>query len=315
MTIDVSRRRGLVLIRSGASSLHGSFTTAERDFDFALSSFVDQPPDADGALFVHRVAGPKWAGLLATIRAHWDLVSRYDYVWLPDDDLRTTAQAVNRLFERSRQFGLDLAQPALTRDSYFSHLITFEHAPFLLRFTNFIELMAPLVSLTQLERMLPTLEGALSGWGLDFVWPRLTSLGRVAILDDALITHTRPVGGPSYAHSQAAGLSPVEELHLNAARYGIDSFVQLNLGAIARNGDRLWLTGGTAGAKGLLDVLIEFAGSLPAPESEIARYRDRHVAFARNEPLGEVPSRAFIGPALELHLARLQARTQERDPA
>src|SRR6185437_6182046 len=120
----------------------------------------ERPPHATGALFVHCVPGPKWTGLLASIRAHWDLVSGYRYIWLPDDDLRSTTGAVNRLFERCCEFELDLAQPALTRDSYFSHLITLEHRQFLLRFTNFIELMAPLGSLRQIERMLPTLEHA-----------------------------------------------------------------------------------------------------------------------------------------------------------
>jgi hypothetical protein len=144
------------------------------------------------------------------------------------------------------------------------------------------------------------------------VWPRLSGLGRVAIIDDASITHTRPIGGPSYVHSQGAGLSPVQEMHLNAARYGLDSFVQLNLGAITRNGDRVCLTGGAAGTEALLDGLIKSTTGLPA--TDVARYLGHHVSFARNEPLGEVPNRAFIGPALELHLSRLRA-AQESDPA
>lgn len=307
MTTSRSDCDCLALIRAGASSLHGSYSTAERRFDFALSSFVESPPDVDGAVFVDHVAGPKWTGLLATIRDHWDLIAKYRYIWLPDDDLRATAGAVNRLFERSREFQLDLAQPALTRDSYFSHVITLEHRAFLLRFTNFIELMAPLCSRAQLERMLPTLSAAVSGWGLDYVWPRLSCLGRVAVIDDALVTHTRPVGGPSYVHGRNAGLTPNDELQLTAARYGIDSFVQLNLGAIARDGTPMVLSGGHGETEGMIAALINSTTGLQVLPTELIRYLGRHVAYARNEPFAEVPSRGFLKAALDLQLAKLSA--------
>lgn len=310
MTPACSESSCLVLVRAGASSLHGSYSTSGRRFDFALSSFVECPPDADGAVFVDHVAGPKWTGLLATIRARWDIVSRYRYVWLPDDDLRATADAVNRLFDRCEEFDLDLAQPALTRDSYFSHVITLEHLSFQLRFTNFVELMAPLCSRAQLERMLPTLGAAVSGWGLDFVWPRLSSVGRVAILDDSLVTHTRPVGGPSYAHNRSAGLAPSDEMHLTAARYGVDHFVHLNLGGIARDGTRLELAGGGAETEAMIAALIHSTAGCRVLPTELIRYLGRHVAYARNEPLGEEPNRAFLKAALEMEFSKRPAAPQ-----
>jgi hypothetical protein len=300
--------RCLAIIRTGAASLHGSYTAGPRNFDFALSTFVDHPPNAEGARFVHRAAGSKWVGLLATLVAHREVISTYDYIWLPDDDLRATPDAINRLFERCRQYDLELAQPALTRDSYFSHLITLEHTACSLRFTNFIEVMAPLCSRSLLDKLLPSLQTTVSGWGLDFVWPRFSCLGRVAIVDDALITHTRPVGaGNAYDHNLKAGLAPAEELQLVAARYGIDSFTTLNFGAITREGARLALTGGGSETESMITALFNSTVGLPVLPTELVRYLGRHVGYVRNEPLGDTVNRAFLKAALDLHFSKVDA--------
>ena len=74
-----------------------------------------------------------------------------------------------------------------------------------------------------LERCLPTFTENLSGWGLDLLWPRmLPARPRViAILDDVVMTHTRPVGGPGHDRLRAAGVTPQEESEALMAKHGI----------------------------------------------------------------------------------------------
>src|SRR6185437_1159809 len=95
-------------------------------------------------------------------------------------------------------------------------------------------------------------------------------------------------------------------MQLNAARYGIDSFVQLNLGAIGRDGARQYLSAGADGTEVMLNALIQSVAGMPVTATEVARYLGHHVAYGRNEPLGELPNRAFLKAALDLELATLQ---------
>jgi hypothetical protein len=141
----------LALFRSGPSSLHPHAVErlADQNFDYALSWFGDDEPHERfqaGAVFVHKQKGAKWPGLEQTMLAHWDTIQKYKYIWLPDDDLLCVPEDVSRMFSVCDELQLELAQPALTRDSYFTHAVTLQHKAFQLRFTNFVEIMAPVLS-------------------------------------------------------------------------------------------------------------------------------------------------------------------------
>jgi hypothetical protein len=58
---------------------------------------------------------------------------------------------------------------------------------------------------------------------LDLLWPRMLPARprRIAILDDVVMTHTRPVGGPGHDRLRAAGVSPQEESEALMAKHGI----------------------------------------------------------------------------------------------
>jgi hypothetical protein len=55
--------------------------------------------------------GPKWQLVRHALRAvEW---RRYEYVWLPDDDLKIERKAIAELFSVASRHGVLLAQPAL----------------------------------------------------------------------------------------------------------------------------------------------------------------------------------------------------------
>jgi hypothetical protein len=186
-----------------------------------VSYFGDDPhrkfPEAD---YVHRGKGGKWDGLFDFFRMFPETVDAYDYFWLPDDDILATADAISDLFETGAAKGFHVFQPALDDRSYYSHLITLEHPSFDLRFTNFVEVMVPVISREVLVKTLPFLETTRSGFGIDFLWPQLVkditgeTFKGVAILDSICVRHTRPVGGSLHQFmARRGGRSAMDEMH------------------------------------------------------------------------------------------------------
>jgi hypothetical protein len=274
----------LALFRSGPNSLHPHCVErlAEQNFDYALSWFGDEPPKvADGAVFVHLQKGAKWPGLEQTIAAHWDLIQQYRYVWLPDDDLLCVPEDVSRMFAICDELQLELAQPALTRDSYFTHAITLQHTEFQLRFTNFVEIMAPALSADMLARVYPTLSGQISGYGLDPLWVRHSKLGKVAIIDDTPVKHTRPVGGPNYAFSKKAGLAPAHEDWLVSAGHFIDipADYQINYAGLLQNGDPICIGSTAVEIDAMLKALLKSCNGLKLSALQLTRYLGNHFNY------------------------------------
>jgi hypothetical protein len=297
----------LALFRAGASSLHPQAVQRleSQNFDYALSWFGDVPPDAPGAAFVHMQKGAKWPGLEATLQAHAEQIAQYRYVWLPDDDLLCVPEDISRMFLICDELGLELAQPALTTDSYFSHVITLRHARFQVRFTNFVEIMAPVFSAAMLQKIRPTLAGNISGYGLDNVWPRLSQLGKVAIIDDTPVKHTRPVGGPNYKFNREASLSPVQEDWLASARYFVEhpSHYQINYAGLLEDGETVCLSQRSEDVERMLTELIGSTTGMSMTTTQMVRYLANHLEYARaDEPLQGRYPRELLGLVLDQSL-------------
>ena len=188
----------LVVLRAGDGSLHPNWLAGSRDWDLAISYYgLDEQKVFPEASYLHRYRGGKWDGLRDFFASHPDVIERYDYFWLPDDDILTDASSINKLFELMKQYHLELAQPSLTANSYFSYLVTLKCPCFSLRYTTLVEIMAPILTRSHLIKVLPYFEITQSGFGLDLIWHRLTSdpACKAAILDQVSIVHTRPVSG------------------------------------------------------------------------------------------------------------------------
>ena len=242
-TIVSAPNRFLVVVRAGDKSLHPRWTSdlSTRKWDLVVSYFGSDPDRFRGA-GENRIddLGQKFAGLHALFTRQ-DFWRRYDYIWLPDDDLAAEQTAIDDLFEITERLGLELAQPALSWTSYYSHFVTIRRPSLRARMTNFIEIMAPCFHRPFLDECLPTFTENMSGWGLDLLWPRMLSeTSRCAVVDDVVVTHTRPVGGPTYDKLRETGVTPQAELESLLEKFGIPRDIQVHVSAaIDRDGNVL----------------------------------------------------------------------------
>jgi hypothetical protein len=255
--------RNLVVVRAGDSSLHPTWLGGPEQpaFDLIVSYFGDDP-DRFRSPIEARVdqKGGKWDGLAALFVARPELLDRYDFIWLPDDDIAADTRTVNGIFDAMSRCDLALAQPGLTSDSYYTYIGYLRSRSFTLRYSNAIEIMAPCVRSDLLRRAIPLVMNSPSGWGLDAVWTRLDDDNRrkSAILDQWPVRHTRPLGKALAAAIAKQGGSPWDDLSEMRRRFGMTRLYPLIYEAVDARGRR-WTNKIAIGARMGVDFLMERA--------------------------------------------------------
>ena len=194
------------MARAGDRSLHREWIRGERrNFDLYLSCYGSDPARHRGDCEHWRAKGStKWPALAEHLAEDAALVGDYEAVWMPDDDILTSTEDICRMFDLFSAFRLDLAQPALSANSYHSHAILIRSPGRVIRYLNFVEVMAPILSSRALAVLSPTFPLSSTGWGLDFLWPQILERDipghRMGVIDATPVVHTRPVGaGDIYA--------------------------------------------------------------------------------------------------------------------
>ncbi|WP_144240405.1 hypothetical protein [Sphingobium indicum] len=235
------RRSNLVVLRAGNSSLHREWprylADDDRNWDLCISWYGADLPSSvkECEYFFHQRRDMKFTAI-ANLFFNQPALLEYENFWFPDDDLETSWKDINRLFNIFRRSRLDLAQPSLSSNSnsYVNHQVTAQNPEYFLRYCDFVELMCPMLSQELLQICLPAFRGTKQAFCLDHVWGGLQGRvpGRIAIIDDVVVTHTRPMG-VSYSGEQA-----MDEGNRLAALYGIEGSFAVH-GGINREGGLL----------------------------------------------------------------------------
>ncbi|MFC7543874.1 hypothetical protein ACFQU2_36650 [Siccirubricoccus deserti] len=110
-------RKNLVLARVGRNSLHRSWIDASkpRDWDLRLCPFQEIAPQDDlDCIQGEVIPGPKWTGLRQLLNS-WDGWRNYEQIWLPDDDILASQDAIGAMFDAARRLDFKLFAPGCTK--------------------------------------------------------------------------------------------------------------------------------------------------------------------------------------------------------
>lgn len=240
-------KKNLVVVRAGKNSLHSRWLDlryAARSFETLISFYDAEAFEAfvpqEGVQAILHQTGGKWDNIQRCLSG-LDLHA-YQYVWLPDDDVLIDGASVNKMFELAGKHGLTICQPALTRDSYFTFIGLIGADPFRVRYTNFVEVMAPCLHREVIAEVIDLFAISPSGFGLDRIWSRVSGAGRerVAILDCVRMRHTRPVGSALVKELAARGRDVEADLrHLADQFENYQRLRTICYAAIMADGSRL----------------------------------------------------------------------------
>jgi hypothetical protein len=234
-TTGQQKRENLIIICAGDNSLHHElqwYTNNTRTYDLCVIYYGNDPAmenryKTESTYFVQQ-QGPKWQLIRHALKLPEESLPwrTYEYIWMPDDDLSISVDTLNEFFGIAKTYKLNLCQPSLV-DLNVEHKILIQRPGNILRYTNFVEIMAPCLHVNALEHVWKTLDEdrVKSGWSLDVVWPHLLNYQRVAVIDKTPMMHTRPVTAfnPNGFFYQKYKIDPRNEGHITMQKYGVRS--------------------------------------------------------------------------------------------
>jgi len=227
-----SGRKHLVFMQCGRG-FDADWLDQPRGFDVLLNYFEDADPHprADAVVFQ---SGTKTTAVRRLLEERPELLLRYEAALLLEDDVEIGAAGIEALFQARRAHGLDLAQPALTRDSEtaWPYLLEPTAAGGVLRVST-IEIMAPLFSRRALERIGWTFAESASGAGADLLFGPAARAAfgpeSLGVIVSVRVRHARPVdhkGGAFYAYLRRYGIDIVHEANRVAVDFGVERYLR-----------------------------------------------------------------------------------------
>ncbi len=235
------RRRNVVFVRCGARSAHRRLypLPSNRHWDCVLSCYEPaQAQDLEQADCVMTGGVSKWDAFSQARFEHGELgLGDYERFFLLDDDIEFQRAAdIDRLFDIGREHQLAICQASLTPQSFAAWAVTRRHDSWFLRFTNFVECMAPLFDAEAVRLLEQDIRAAVSGCGLDLIFRSVMGpQRRMAVIDAVSVTHTQPVdprNGRFYRYLRSIGVDHQEEIAWFLARHHMTNFGVTTLGGM-----------------------------------------------------------------------------------
>ena len=197
-----------VISTVGRNSLHKQWIEDKTRVSFDLHLIVyDDSIEMfrNDSEYVCHMKGQKLWLTYQYLNLHPEYINKYDYFFIPDDDISMGAKDIMCFFECMEKYTLRIAQPAL-RCSYFTWGHVLRDNCCRLRYTNFVEMMVPCFSQEALKAVLFTFNENTTGWGTETHWPLLikTNNKDMAIVDEVSVLHTRPIQSGTTLHNREA---------------------------------------------------------------------------------------------------------------
>lgn len=192
--------KNLIISTVGDNSRHKDWINSVPNFDLVLIYYGNNDEVFDDfsndALIAVRQEGQKFPLIKDFINNNKDFISQFDYIWMPDDDISISTESINELFDISKEYSLLICQPSVVAlDNNVVYSITRPIDGVKIKFTKFVEVMAPMFSIDSLMLLYDDFSLSQSGWGLDFLWTHKLNYphNKVAVIDKIRMTHTKPL--------------------------------------------------------------------------------------------------------------------------
>jgi hypothetical protein len=220
--------RNLLITTFGAYNHLGHWMCGDRNFDVALINYDNHRGDeslTDKCVYYDTFAIFKFPGIYDMFWDEPELL-KYDYYFMPDEDIDLSTQDINTLFDKARTLNLSLCQPSIedSESSYPSWKIFVHRDAMDFVATNFVEVQCPLFSRDALLKCHPTFIKSMSGYGLDLAWAKLIGANgnNIGFINSVVAKHTRKIGvGELYQKLKKVGVSPSRERKKLMSEYGI----------------------------------------------------------------------------------------------
>ena len=169
------------------------------NFDFLIIVFdnAEFKEEVFSRCQIIRDQGLKWMLIKKHISVEYG--QQYGYIFLWDDDIDVELFSVEKFLNIVDRNNLEIAQPALTSNSYHTHEITLHNPKYTIgRRTDFVEIMVPVIKGTCWRVLWSMLEKDYNGWGWgydDYLMSKC-HFNKMGIVDQECVTHTKPTRGP-----------------------------------------------------------------------------------------------------------------------
>lgn len=135
--------------------------------------------------FAEKRKGSKFQNFKYFYEKYPEIIEEYDRFFILDDDIVIDTYSINRMFDISRKYELEICAPSFSSESKISWDIT-KHIPnAVLSYTNFVEVNCPLFTIDALHNLMRYLHYGLIGWGIDIlmIWANgLNDVDKYAII-------------------------------------------------------------------------------------------------------------------------------------
>jgi hypothetical protein len=189
----------LIFSAVGDKSFHKKWLDKNQDFDVMLVYYgnnaeISNDYQKDCNYFFQEKTNSKFAILQKILIENLDIFNKYDYVWVPDDDLDISYKDIETLFSMAEEHNLWICQPSITENITMNFV---KNKPgSVIRFVSFVEQMAPLFKRDILLYLGSTFDATESLWGVEHVWNALlkSPKDKIAIIDKVSAKHMKKVG-------------------------------------------------------------------------------------------------------------------------
>ena len=138
----------------------------------------------------------------------------FNYIGFIDDDILFSISAFNEMLHIATQQSLNVFQPSIAKDSYYSHRKFVHQAGYYVTRTDWVEIMAPFYEQLLFEACQPYFKYSISGQGIDcYIMPCIQKIHNkinTGVVHAAMIKHTRPIR--THLRTYGNGLTGIQEM-------------------------------------------------------------------------------------------------------